>query len=1217
MSVETRVGQLLNEIFESGRTPEEVCADCPELLPEVRKRSQQMRLLKAELSAMFPTPLPERDADTPAPLNPAAELPNIPGYQVEAVVGRGGMGIVYKAQHLRLNRPVALKMLLAGAYAGLQERERFIREAESVASLRHANLVQVYDVGEHDGRPYFTMEYVEGGSLAQKLLGTPQPIRQAAALVATLAEAVEVAHQGGIIHRDLKPGNILLQSKSQIRNPNSPKETHQVSDFEFRISDFDPKVADFGLARHFEGESVLTLSGTRVGTPSYMAPEQAMGKTHGIGPAADIYSLGAVLYELITGRPPFKGETPTETQLQVIHHDPVSPSRLNPRVPRDLETICLKCLQKDPARRYATAAALADDLRRFGEGRPIQARPVGWVERSWRWSRRNPTAAALLLTALAFVGLASGGAVWFVQQRDRHDAELRRDIDTAVTQAERLRLGFRFDDARQLLEQARQRLASGGPDDLRRLVEQARADLELVERLDDARSLGNARSLGATLLTGKLDLSGAEPLYASAYASAFAEAELGREGDDVEAVASRVRDSEVHAELVAALDDWASITPDLRRRDWLLAVARAADGDSARNRLRQLDLWQDGARLTRIVQEPGGTEVSPLLATALARVAGEFGADAMPLLTAVQEQFPHDFWLNFELGDTLVEARRYDEAVAYFRAALALRPQVSVAHNGLGNALYLSGRPEEAVRHFHQALGIDPRSALAHVNLAMVMVDKGRLDEAIDHYQHALTIAPRYALAHMNLGLALGDKGRLEEGFDHLQQAVRIAPRDALAHYNLGRALRDKGQLDEAISHYQEAIRIDPKASASVHNSLGLALWSKGRHDEAISRYQEAIRIDPKASAAAHYNLGLALRDKSRPEEAIDHLRQTIELEPTSTLAPPALASALFQAARADALAAADQGSKAGQLSESERADKRRQALARLRANLELRTKLQNEGKAVAWSVAVWQTDPALAGVREPAALAKLPDAERAEWQRLWANVAAIIATDPRVQGEAFGARRDWAKAADGYAKALKRVPTDDGHFWFEYAALLLLSGDRAGYEKACAHMIETYGKPGGPRSFHLARACTLAPDAVADGALPGRLAETELQRSAKQFWSLTEQGALAYRAGRYQETVALFEQRLKADHMPGRAVLNWLWLALANQRLEKSEEARRWLNKAQAWLDQYRDGMPARADEELGLHLHNWLEAHVLRREAEALIQSTGSRGKTDSPLK
>jgi tetratricopeptide (TPR) repeat protein len=930
------------------------------------------------------------------------------------------------------------------------------------------------------------------------------------------------------------------------------------------------------------------------------------------------------------------------TLQQVVGEDPAPPTRLNSRVPRDLETICLKCLRKEPEHRYASARALGEDLTRFLEGRPIQARPLSRAARLWRWCRRNPMAAALLATALALVALASGGGVWFVQQRAerqaemaRQDLELHNDIETAVAQAASLRQGFHFGESRKLLVQVRQRLEPAGPDDLQHQVKQAWADLDLAERLDAA------RAEASLLVRGRYGPAGAEPLYASA----FAEAGLGREGDDIEVMAARVQASELRTEIVDALDDWAGIAPSRARRAWLLAVARAADPDPSRNRLRQPELRQDGVELLRLARELRVAESSPHLATVLGRVASGNRQDAIALLTAAQAHFPEDFWLNLETASALDRDRRIEEALGYFRAAVALRPNASVAHNGLAVVFRRLGRVEEAIDHHRQALRLDPKFALAHSGLGLCLHANGQVEEALDQFRQALEMEPHLAEAHLNFGVVLLALDRPDEAISHFKQGLGFDPQAPLdphilgstlpaksrpnepidlfaeairtdpewcaaALNNLGMAVHDSGRVDEAVDYMQLAIKIDPMCAAA-YNNLGLVLQMQHRVDEAIHHFQESIRLDPKPRRA-HSNLGFALQSQGRLEEAIGHFQQAVKLDAKFITAQNGLGICLHAAACAALKSAANPTTDNAPLGEPDRAGLRRQAMNWLKANLDLTAAMRGRGLKPTWSLSTWQVDPALAAVREPAELARLPQSERAQWQRFWADVTAQIAADPVEHGRACAARREWAQAADGYARALKHGPTEDGHFWFEYAALSLLSGDRPGYARVCAHMVEQCGKAGGPRPYHVARACTLASDAVAEAALPGRLAEKELQGS-REFWSLTEQGALAYRAGRFHEAVPLFEQSLRANPKPGAAVLNWLWLALAHQRLGKVEEARRWLGKAQGWLDQYGDGMPARAEAEVGLHLHNWLEAHVLRREAEALIQPTGRRSGTE----
>jgi WD40 repeat protein len=433
MAGDPDVSALIEELLESGRTPEEICRGCPHLLPEVLKRWRAIRRVDGAFSVLFPDPVTTEGANAVLAVPPSADLPQVPGYRVEALLGRGGMGVVYRAWHLRLNRTVALKMLLAGPCARPEELERFLRESQAVASLRHANIVQVYDVGDVDGRPYFTMEFVEGGNLSDQIQGIPQPVRKAAALVASLAEAIHAAHQGGFVHRDLKPANVLL------------------------TEDGTPKITDFGLARRLEGDQGLTLSGAPLGTPSYMAPEQARGDKHAIGPGTDVYALGAILYELLTGRPPFRADSASATLQQVVADDPVPPARLNPRVPRDLQTICLKCLHKEPPRRYATAADLVADLTRFLENRPIRARPVGSVERLRRWAQRNRIEAILASTLIvtALVGLAA--IVWQWRQASalaESETNARALAQEERRLAENARHSAEHDQARLILARA-------------------------------------------------------------------------------------------------------------------------------------------------------------------------------------------------------------------------------------------------------------------------------------------------------------------------------------------------------------------------------------------------------------------------------------------------------------------------------------------------------------------------------------------------------------------------------------------------------------------------------------------------------------------------------------------------------------------------------------------------------------------------------------------
>lgn len=380
----------------------------------------------------------------------------LPGYEILEELGRGGMGVVYRARDLRLKRHVALKMILAGAHADREQHKRFRAEAEAVARLRHPGIVQIYEVGEQEGLPFFSLEFCAGGSLGVRLKENPLPPVEAAALVEQLAQAMQHAHSSGIIHRDLKPGNILLTGAKEESSGSQPtREERRENKSTFGGSERNssvgqgsfalvPKVTDFGLAKQLDSEQGQTATGAVLGTPSYMAPEQAEGRNRDIGPAVDIYALGAILYECVTGRPPFRASTPLETIQQVLSQSPVAVRQLQPAVPKDLETICLKCLHKEPHRRYATAEDLVADLQRFLRREPVLARPIGNAERFARWCKKNPAIASVSAFAILLLvaTLVSVTALYLRAEGLRQLAEAneeRAESQRQKAEGERLR----------------------------------------------------------------------------------------------------------------------------------------------------------------------------------------------------------------------------------------------------------------------------------------------------------------------------------------------------------------------------------------------------------------------------------------------------------------------------------------------------------------------------------------------------------------------------------------------------------------------------------------------------------------------------------------------------------------------------------------------------------------------------------------------------------
>jgi serine/threonine-protein kinase len=746
----------------------------------------------------------------------------VPGYEIVGELGRGGMGVVYKARQLGLNRWVALKLLLAGAHAGPQQAARFRAEAEAVARLQHPNIVQIHEIGATDGLPYFSLEFVDGGCLTEKIHRQPKPPREAAHLIETLARAMQYAHERGIIHRDLKPANVLLTSEGM------------------------PKIADFGLAKRLEENSSQTKSGTLLGTPSYMAPEQARGDTQKVGPGADVYALGAMLYELLTGRPPFQGATVAETVLRVERDEPMPPRRLQPQVPRDLETICLKCLQKEPQRRYASAHALAEDLRRFLADEPIQARPVPSWERLARWGARNPGVASLAgLVALLLVLVAAGSlAAAHRIGREKEAADGQREI------AERNAAGEK--SAREEADRSRE-LAERHADEARRAQalagKQSQAALGTVydvvtaadEKLRTRAEMGPLRKELLGLAMKRLD-----QIARDAATSPVADRTMGvalqRMGSFYEQMGMSDRQVEVFKRSLEIFnrlmvehpeEDWNKFDATISY-DSLGEVGREIEKDPAKlfdNYTRALDLRRELVTAPRS-GGPGPFQRRRSLAVSHVKLG----------------------MLSLEVGDPVRAAAHGQEALNESLAAAALdsgkanerRELVSAARLLLGKAACRLGDEEGAREHYRECASLreemvqaDPLNAYAIQELGRVLDARGDLDLEYGHVREAAEI---YGQARDRFdGLCKKDPGNPEV------QWYR-----GNTDYHLGVARQLLGDSATADHHFRDCLaarqRLQKDDPGNIQRRIELMLVQArlGQHQDAAKTAAEVYAYAPQ-----------------------------------------------------------------------------------------------------------------------------------------------------------------------------------------------------------------------------------------------------------------------------------------------------------------------------------------------------------------------------------
>jgi tetratricopeptide (TPR) repeat protein len=860
--------------------------------------------------------------------------PSVPGYEIVGELGQGAMGVVYQARQTRLNRTVALKMILAGPHAREQHIARFHAEAEAVARLSHPNIVPIFEIGEHGGLPFFSMEYCPGGSLEKKLGGNPLPPGEAATLLRLVAGAVHAAHQANVIHRDLKPHNVLLSA------------------------DGTPKVTDFGLAKRLD-QVGQTQSGAVMGTPSYMAPEQATGSMSEIGPATDVYALGAVLYELLTGHPPFQGATVLQILEQVCSSEPLPPRQLQPGVPRDLETICLKCLHKDRRRRYASAAELADDLGRFGAGEPIRARPVSAWERGLKWARRRPAqalaaVALILLLASGLGGLAlhaqSKGALAKAESARRSEAETRAEALRARAEALRARLqrGERgqqdAEEGLRLAAQAKAALARGEQahtpfTEATKKLNQALPNLEdhpeLRRRVvaclaEVGRFLGIQPRLPPfhknwdEVAFHGLGLLALSPSARRAKVRYFARAALSpwgltEERAPAEAARALLAERayfatpqqwrEVATGCYEVLLVWAEVEAQL-----LPGAAEEERAAGAKRALRLLALAQEVGRAGKLatprafhqrraeyLAQAGKGKDAPAAraqADGLARQPLDHFLDALndyrqgrpeqarSGCAEVLRQQPDHFWALYLQSACLLQTRHWREARSGLTTCRKRRPDFLWAGLLLATACAELGEHAAAERHFADCLRRTSAGSLERyavlVNRGATWVRRARWREAQKDLNEARQLRPREHQAYVNLAELHRRRREWDDAIAAASAALAQQPDPSLYHAR-ARLHWDRNDWASARRDLEQAARLGgpPLRRASVLVELAHLKHRAGQHAAALADCAAALRAVPDYPPA-HRQRGTTLSALGRYDEAAAALDRCLARSPAA-----------------------------------------------------------------------------------------------------------------------------------------------------------------------------------------------------------------------------------------------------------------------------------------------------------------------------------------------